>query len=117
MFAKLRSLFTRSKFTVNPDAQNIPEGVFVPIATWESLYLLLFTSVENDNRLAWLAMFLLSPQFLSLKLDMNNPNHAFLIGYAMCAALYEQKEIIKKAEAQKFLDELVGKKEEVKEPS
>ena len=112
MFKRILSFFTRAKFVINPDAQNIPEGVFVPLEAWQNLYLVLFSSVENDNRLTWLATFIQSEKFKSLGLDVNNPNHSFLLGYAMCAALYEQKEIVKKAEAQKFLDTLAGVKEE-----
>lgn len=77
---------------IDTKAQTIPEAFGYPEDKFNILVNELSGLIIPADRLTSFNRYLLSPLFQRLELDLNNPRHAAVIGYAFCAAVMIQRD-------------------------
>lgn len=85
----LSRLFQRKKkqvIEINTEAATIPEAFGYPEVKFAKLIDELTQFIDRD-RLQSFKTFIEGPMFEEFELNMNNPHHAALLGYAFCAAV------------------------------
>lgn len=108
MISKLIAFFTRrlkkKVFTFDPHAENIPEAFGYSTDNYKMIVDDLKGYLEVGERLAILDLYLKSKIFEKYHLDLNNPSHAAVLGYAFCTAVVLKREKETKEIADKVLD-------------
>lgn len=92
LWSFIKNLFHR-KNVINFDinAPTIPEGFGYPEHEFSILVKELTQFIRNEDRLITLDSYLRGPLFKKFNLDLNDPMHAAVLGYAFCAAVISQR--------------------------
>jgi hypothetical protein len=103
MFSFIKKLLTiklhffkkPNKIDFNTKADTIPEAFGFPEKQYKLLVNQLTNFITGSDRLGSLDSYLNSEIFKKFDLDLNNPQHAAILGYAFCAAVTMQRELEK----------------------
>jgi hypothetical protein len=80
-------------FQFNVTAPTLPAAFGYPEPAWNQLINELTNMISIDSRFTTLNEYLHGPLFAKFNLDMKNPNHTFLIGFALSTALVIQQNV------------------------
>lgn len=93
MLGWLKRLFTRKTNLIefDPTRPTIPEAFGYPEPEYDQLVREMTKFIYTDNTLISLDAYLRGPLFTKYHLDLNNPQHAAILGYAFCSAVFIQR--------------------------
>lgn len=105
-FQWLKSRFIKppERMHITVDAKTIPEAFGYPEPQYNILVKDLSQFIEPTDRVVSMDAYLKGPLWDRYKLDMNNPKHAAVFGYAFCSAVFIQRELMQNEAAKKVLD-------------
>lgn len=106
MFRKLfNKIFHRQvRIKFDPKSQTIPEAFGYPLKDYDLLVNEMTNLINPDDRLGSLETYLNNVIFAKFNLDLNNPNHAAVFGYAFCTAIILQARIQQNVAVEKVLE-------------
>ncbi len=108
MLTRIRNFLARllgqKRFVFDPHAGTIPEAFDYPIENYRHIVDDLKSYLELGNQLSILNLYLKSSVFEKYQLDLNNPTHAALLGYAFCTAIVMKKDQETKKIAEQVLE-------------
>jgi hypothetical protein len=91
-------------FSFNPHSETVPEAFGYPVSNYQEIVNELSGYLDLGERLVTFDYYLQTNLKKPHNLDINNPNHAAVLGYAFCTAVILQKELKTKMAAKKMLD-------------
>lgn len=96
LFNRKQTISKRKLFSLYAPSASIPEAFDYPDQEFEKLVNELTFFIKPDDRILTFVNYLESPLFQQYELDVNNPNHAAVLGYAFCLAIVLQHELMQK---------------------
>lgn len=99
-------LFKKKKNTMEiaVDSPTVPGAFGISESNFGLLVDDLVNTISPENRLASLDAYLKSPMFAQRHLDLSNPKHSLIIGYAFSTAVLMQRELQQRIAANKALE-------------
>lgn len=88
-----------------PNAETIPESMGMSEQDFKQLTNELTQFISEDDRLGTFVKFVNSDFFPKFKLDLTNPTHAMLLGYAFCTSVMLRRQANKSDVVNKVLKE------------
>lgn len=104
MFERIKKLFRRKKFYFDPQAKTIAGAFEYPDEAFLLLSQELLEFLPSGNSLVGLDEYLKGPLLAKFNLNLNDPRHAALLGYAFCSAVLIKRATLTKQIAEKTLD-------------
>jgi hypothetical protein len=92
MFNFIKRLFKKKEsFRIDVEADNIPVAFGYQEEQYKDLVDELTNIIDVNDRLISFDNYLRTPYFEKFELNLEDPNHAALLGYAFCAAVILQR--------------------------
>ena len=107
MMSNILKIFKRKKdFSFDFDVKNatIPESFGYPETQFGLLVNDLTIVLVPEDRLGSLDAYLRGPMFKQRNMDLSNPKHALVLGYAFSTAVFMQRELQQKVAVNKVLE-------------
>ena len=98
-----KKLFKKVRVNFNIGAKNIPESLGYPLDKFDILTNTLVNYIDDNNKVVTFAAFIEEPHFGKFELDLTNPNHATVLGYALCTAIVLKHNIETRQSAEQAL--------------
>lgn len=99
-----------SPFIVDVNAETIPQAFGYPEDQYRLFVDDLTAYIIPDDKLISLHNYLKNIAFEKFGLDIKNPRHAIIIGYAFCSAIFIQRDIQMHKTANKVLETFYNRK-------
>lgn len=104
MFERIKKFFRRKKFYFDPSASTIAQAFDYSDENFTSLANELIEFLPIGNSLIALDEYIKGPLFDKYELNLNDPRHSAILGYAFCSAILIKRSSLTKELAQKTLE-------------
>jgi hypothetical protein len=104
VFARIVKFFRRKKFYFDPQAPTIAQAFDYSDENFVNLANELINFLPIGNSLIALDDYIKGPLFTKYQLNLNDPRHSAILGYAFCSAILIKRSSLTKELAQKTLE-------------